>query len=70
MKKKMVWLFSAAVMMAGMLFATPSTTKADEDVKIADGIYIGTVYVGGMTEEEANAAISEYTAISNSLLEL
>ena len=39
-----------------------AVTKAGtaEDHKIADGVYIGNVYVGGMTEEEAGDAISAY----------
>ena len=39
-----------------------AVTKAEtaEDHKIADGVYIGNVYVGGMTEEEAVDAISAY----------
>ena len=41
---------------------TEQTTKAEtaENHKIADGVYIGNVYVGGMTEEEAVDAISAY----------
>ena len=39
-----------------------AATKAEtaENHKIADGVYIGNVYVGGMTEEEAVDAISAY----------
>lgn len=39
-----------------------TATKAEtaENHKIADGVYIGNVYVGGMTEEEAVDAISAY----------
>ncbi len=60
MKKKVLWLLAAATVATGLCFGNPASAKAEDETKIADGIYIGTVYVGGMTEEEANAAISEY----------
>ena len=38
----------------------PQKAETAENHKIADGVYIGNVYVGGMTEEEALDAISAY----------
>lgn len=50
--------------MAGLLGAVMLTTdsvyaKEDSD-RIVEGVYIGTIDVGGMTKEEAKAAIDEY----------
>lgn len=58
---KWIPLFTLAALCIG--FAGGRTaTKAEtaENHKIADGVYIGNVYVGGMTEEEAVDAISAY----------
>lgn len=41
-------------------------TKAKETEKIAEGVYIGSVDVGGMTEEEAETAIVNYIAEAES----
>ena len=35
-------------------------TFAEDEDKIADGVYIGAVSVGGMTEDEAQSAVEEY----------
>lgn len=47
-------------MVAGLLLAAPITMRADETKTIVDGVYIGNVYVGGMTAEEATAAVETY----------
>ena len=62
-KKWMKWipLFTLAALcigFAGGRAATKAETAGNH--KIADGVYIGNVYVGGMTEEEAVDAISAY----------
>ena len=62
MKKKLFGLLATAVA-AMTLLVNPSLTRAEtaeEETRIVDGIYIGTVYVGGMTKDEANNAISDY----------
>ncbi|MCR5677566.1 MAG: VanW family protein [Agathobacter sp.] len=62
MKKKLFGLLATAVA-AMTLLVNPSRTQAEtaeEETRIVDGIYIGTVYVGGMTKDEANNAISDY----------
>ena len=46
----------------GMALAVPVTMQAKEADTIADGVYIGNIYVGGMTEEEAVAAVDAYIA--------
>ena len=62
-KKWMKWipLFTLTALCIGFAGGR-AVTKAEtaEDHKIADGVYIGNVYVGGMTEEEAVDAISAY----------
>ena len=62
-KKWMKWipLFTLAALCIGFA-GGGAATKAEtaENHKIADGVYIGNVYVGGMTEEEAVDAISAY----------
>ena len=54
-KKWMKWipLFTLAALCIGFAGGR-AATKAEtaENHKIADGVYIGNVYVGGMTEEE------------------
>ena len=56
-KKWMKWipLFTLAALCIGFA-GGGAATKAEtaENHKIADGVYIGNVYVGGMTEEEAH----------------
>ena len=62
-KKWMKWisLFTLTALCIGFA-GNRAVTKAEtaENHKIADGVYIGNVYVGGMTEEEAVDAISAY----------
>lgn len=49
------------LLFAGFLFsATGFTVRAQEEKTIKEGIYISTIDVGGMTEEEANEAVSAY----------
>ena len=51
-----------AVIVAGFVFtgSTVKTRAKTDDTRIADGIYIGSINVGGMTEEEAKEAIDSY----------
>lgn len=46
--------------MTCLLLANPKRIYAEESAVIADGVYIGDINVGGMTEEEAAAAIQVY----------
>ena len=70
---KWIPLFTLAALCIGFA-GGGAATKAEtaENHKIADGVYIGNVYVGGMTEEEAVDAITlcrakriPYTIIGN-----
>ena len=49
--------FAAA---ACLWFASPAVLKAEGAERIAERVYIGTIDVGGMTEEEASAAVDDY----------
>lgn len=63
MKKKWsrMLLLAAAVFVCGMFAGSTMITKAEnDDARIADGVYIGSVSVGGMTEQEAYDAIAAY----------
>lgn len=63
MKKINQILTCAVFVVAGcVLTGNVVSAKADEVSRIADGVYIGNVHVGGMTEEEAQDAIEEYVA--------
>lgn len=50
------------VLTAGLLVVAPITMHAKETETIVDGVYIGSVYVGGLTMEEATAAVEDYMA--------
>ena len=43
-----------------LVVGAPAVTRASETDTIADGVYIGNIYVGGMTEEEAKQAEEAY----------
>lgn len=43
-----------------LVVAFPAAAKAGETDTIAEGVYIGNIYVGGMTEEEAKQAVETY----------
>ncbi|MBO5069476.1 MAG: VanW family protein [Roseburia sp.] len=58
-------LFSVLIVAVCMIFAYPTKIKAEKPDTIADGVYIGSVHVGGMTAEEAAAAIDDYVAVAN-----
>lgn len=45
-----------------IVFGGAATAKAQEEERVAEGVYIGNTYVGGMTAAEARAAIEEYIA--------
>jgi vancomycin resistance protein YoaR len=50
----------ACALVLGVVFAKVTDLKAEETERIADGVYIGGIQVGGMTAEEATDAIKEY----------
>lgn len=58
-RKKILSLFGAALA-GGIVFAGTCTLQAEEAQTIAEGVTIGSVDVGGMTYEEAEAAIDSY----------
>lgn len=62
--KKMRKIISCAaiVCVLGALTMATVSAKAEEKGTIAEGVYVGNVYVGGMTAEEAAGAISSYVA--------
>ena len=51
-------LFGGAVALYALL-AAPVSMRAQETETIEDGVYIGNIYVGGMTEEEAHRYIQK-----------
>lgn len=50
----------AFVFSLGLVLAKPSIMQAGEADTIAEGVYIGDLYVGGMTEKEAAEAVDTY----------
>lgn len=61
-KGKLAGVILGAFTVGALLVAKPLYTEATEAAteRIAEGVYIGNIYVGGMTEEEAEAAIDAY----------
>lgn len=55
-----ILLLMMLVSACGIAFGGSSVVKAEEEDRIAEGVYIGSTYVGGMTETEAEAAITAY----------
>lgn len=65
MKKSKLLAIAAVVIAAGAFFlANENLAKADvlDDTIIEEGVYIGGIDVGGMTEAEATAAVDAYVA--------
>lgn len=61
MRRKKIIGTLFGIMLAGVCLAgTGGPIKAEQADKIKDGIYIGTVPVGGMTKEEAKDAVNDY----------
>ncbi len=60
MKTVPVLAVGAAALLAGWGVTSVQAAKADTDLTIADGIYIGEVNVGGMTAVEAEDAVNDY----------
>ena len=58
-------LFGGAVALYALL-AAPVSMRAQETETIEDGVYIGNIYVGGMTEEEAVSAVEAYVESADS----
>lgn len=61
-KSRKFLALSGVVLVAGLLLVAPTTLRANETKTIVDGVYIGNVSVGGMTSEEATAAVENYIA--------
>lgn len=59
-KSKRIQQVSGIAAALCLLLAYPVSMQAGEPDTIADGVYIGNVYVGGMTEAEAAAAVEAY----------
>ena len=55
-------LFGGAVALCALL-AAPVSMRAQGTETIEDGVYIGNIYVGGMTEEEAVSAVEALSLI-------
>ena len=65
MKKSKILALAAIILAAGTIFLSDaSAVKADipKDTLIQEGVYIGGVDVGGMTAEQATAAVDAYVA--------
>lgn len=61
MKKHFIWMTALALSVCTFMGSTTSAAASEVDeIRIEDGVYIGTVNVSGMTEDEAYAAISDY----------
>lgn len=61
MKKSNKFLvISGIAAMLCLFLAVPVSMRAEETERIAEGVYIGSIYVGGMTEAEAQAAVQAY----------
>ena len=60
MKKIIKMLPFLAIVLAAVLFKTTAGIYAEEEERIAQGVYIGNVNVGGMTAEEAENAVESY----------
>lgn len=58
-------LFGGAVALCALL-AAPVSMRAQGTETIEDGVYIGNIYVGGMTEEEAVSAVEAYVESADS----
>lgn len=61
MKKNNKFFAMAGTMLVlCLLLAAPVSMRADEAHRIAEGVYIGSIYVGGMTADEASEAVGAY----------
>lgn len=59
-KKSKIMILSAFALTVCIAAGGAAHLRAEEEDKIADGVYIGSIDVGGMTEQEARAAINAY----------
>ena len=64
-KNKIIALGMGFALTCAVFIAGTTFVKADSEVKISDGVYIGSVNVGGMTSTEATDAVNAYV---NSLM--
>lgn len=61
-KRKMILPLLGVAAGLAVVFAGTTSMQAGEADTIADGVYIGNINVGGMTEEEAAQAVDAYVA--------
>lgn len=59
-KNNKFFALAGIVLVLSLLLAAPVSMRADETDRIAEGVYIGSIYVGGMNEAEATAAVEAY----------
>ena len=60
MKKTVKLLTALGLAMAFGFVMNPTQAKAEDTDRIAEGVYIGNIDVGGMTEQEALSAVTDY----------
>lgn len=59
-KSSKIIAFLGIMLTAGFVFFVPAGVRAAQEERIAEGVYIGNISVGGMTEEEAADAVNTY----------
>lgn len=59
-KNNKFFAIAGTVLVLCLLLAAPVSMRADEADRIAEGVYIGSIYVGGMTADEAAEAVEAY----------
>ena len=62
MYRSRVWRILFPVIWLLVLFLRGDAARAGEETVIRDGVYAGTVPLGGLTREEAIAAVEQYVA--------
>lgn len=62
---------SAAALAVFMMAGAPAAAHAGEQEVIAEGVYIGSINVGGMTKDEASDVINDYVdSVNNAVITL
>lgn len=70
-KSNKIIVFLGMMLAAGFVFLAPAGLRAAEEDRIAEGVYIGNIPVGGMTENEAADAVNSYVeSIDDAILTL
>ncbi|MDD6306138.1 MAG: VanW family protein [Clostridiales bacterium] len=59
-KSNKIIVFLGIMLTAGLVLLAPAGLRAAGEDRIAEGVYIGNISVGGMTEKEAADAVSSY----------